>query len=78
MSSSSAARIRIEVAEDTTFVVPCREGDRVIWFRYKGLFADPKDAFTLAGFWETEDGDRIAWVGRPRASYQGGAVSCWY
>ena len=52
-------RLLQAVEEDTTILLPCREGDHVLWLRGTGLLGDPTTGVEVRDFWELKAGNTV-------------------
>lgn len=54
----------LPLKKDSTIRWSCRPGDFILWFRAKGIFADPEHAGTVLDIWEMRDGDFVTITNR--------------
>jgi hypothetical protein len=55
----------LRITKDSTFYLPIRKGDALLFCCYRGATAKPDKAFHVADIWELMDGDRVSLTNRP-------------
>ena len=52
------------IGEDTTILLPCREGDHIAWLRGNGFMGDPSSGVTVLDYWELRAGGMVTITSR--------------